>query len=104
MTDLEMTKQCALAMGYRTKTDARSVAGVRCRDKGKNVTWNPLQDDAQAMALVKRFKLSLNPHEKTDWCEAVWFGPNDDELRVEVEGVNRAIVECVAKLKKSGKV
>ena len=91
MTDIEMTKLCGDAMGYQSSI----------RDDGTyGKDWNPLERDAQAMALVKKFRLDVTN----------FFGFDDGfhEWRVrgtvagwETSGskdVNRAIVECVANM------
>ena len=65
MDDLELTKRCAL------------------------------HDDAQAMALVKRHKLSMYwDHEDGVWCVAPGLTGHD----ISNTDLNRAIVECVAKV------
>ena len=48
MTDLELTKLCAEAMGIE-------ISPVRHGD-GDFSLYDPLHDDAQAMALVKKFE------------------------------------------------
>ena len=83
MTDLEMTELCAEAMGVPLM--------------GSNVPlWNPLHDDAQAMALVKKFALDIV-------CAGQWQvsrSRRGDTTAVNAD-LNRAIVECVAKMKGS---
>jgi hypothetical protein len=107
MTHLEMTKLCAEAMGLKTTVADYAHAGYGIsgtyvqlssehRGDGPNSdVYNPLHDDAQAMALVKRFRL----HPVYDADDRVWhcvtiqhgFYGRDPDL-------NRAIVECVAKM------
>ena len=91
MTDLEMTKLCAEAMEF--VPPQRSVAGL---------PWNPLVHDAQAMALVKKFKLRIGqPHPETEkWF--VW-ARRSSRFRASSESLNRAIVECVAKIQAAKK-
>ena len=97
MTDLEMTKLCAEAMGY---TIAGSVdkAGAFCTaDEGSShILFNPLHDDAQAMALVKKFK--LQPHYTGAGNEGLWTLPRHGVAITGSPNLNRAIVECVAKM------
>ena len=90
MTDLEITKLCAEAMGL-TPTDEIS----------EWTEYDPLHDDAQAMALVKRFELDLT---FTGEGFNKW---NVQQSTLEAAGVfsyqsdlNRAICECVAKMQK----
>jgi hypothetical protein len=93
MTDLEMTKLCAEAMGY-TYADGMAEAKGRHGEWETSHTWpyTPLTNDAQAMALVKRFHLDIFGSEGTVWC--VSFGAPE----VISESLNRAIVEAIAKM------
>jgi hypothetical protein len=78
MTDLELTKACVEV--YFTGYD-------------------PLYNDAQAMALVKKFKLCIDPFsEDGSNCWVVWH-PSKDVRNLGGLDLNRAIVECVAKLR-----
>ena len=97
MTDLELTKACAERMGIR-------ISGLPLRDY-----YHPLNDgiaivsqsildgDAQCMAMVKKFRLSVGFNGGWE-CTAV------DERGMIIFGafhhetLNRAIVECVARL------
>ena len=90
MTDLEITKLCAEAVEIKS---LRGEYWIQHAD-GNRVKYNPLHDDAQAMALVKKFELALHKY-KGDWF-ANWevnsiVGGSDKDL-------NRAICECVAKM------
>lgn len=83
MTDLELTKLCAEAMGFTQWHE-------------KSYWYEPLTNDAQAMALVKKFELKLHPAllGKNSWlvstCETPFYGAAGT--------LNRAICECVAKM------
>lgn len=101
MTDLEMTKLCAVAMGWQVYNRlVESKLWVIAPDTPPEMgeAYDPLHDDAQAMALVKKFALHLyKSSDLGDWIV--------EEPRYAVscgmyaEGdLNRAIVECVAKL------
>lgn len=97
MTDLEMTRLCAEAMG-----DGEAIARPWPRDGGtptcyvligRDETYDPFHDDAQMVALVKKFNLGLNPPDP---------GTGDNEWMIGYEcarniDLNRAVVECVAK-------
>lgn len=90
MDDLEITKLCAEAMGL---TSWQALEG----------RYDPLHDDAQAMALVKKFRLEIRQQATgTDehpgaplWgisgCLYGWKNAEDENL-------NRAICECVARM------
>jgi hypothetical protein len=91
MTDLEMTKLCENAMGLdSTKEDARRKRLDGAWRTYQETEYDPLHDDAQAMALVKKFKLILaRRHVMSDDNTVTVFRD---------QGENRAIVECVAKM------
>ena len=80
MTDLEITRRCAVAMGYR---DDFYVDGLNIMFRNGRL-YDPLYYDAQAMGLMKRF-----PWETTEALRK--------QLKsVQVFDPNRAICECVA--------
>jgi hypothetical protein len=97
MTDLEMTKRCAEAIGAGPEASHGKVAIYEKNDDGSLTQhdFNPLHDDAQAMALVKRFDLNVWRGADT-W--RVIGGPTGDEGDTWGADLNRAIVECVAKM------
>lgn len=104
MTDLEITRLCAEAMGMEVtyvnwpepETDrSKKVIHAKFPDE-KPIHYYPLHDDAQAMALVKRFTLEPRWNiERQKWLvsksyridPSAWSG-----------NLNRAICECVAKM------
>ena len=95
MNDLEITKLCAEAMELK---DARFSSADRIiSDLGINV-YNPLHDDAQAMALVKKFGVTIERFHET-WH--VW--PQDADFTVISESLNSAVCECVVKMQAAKK-
>ena len=97
MTDLEMTKLCAAAMGVRIISHELDGDGLYKNANGTfgDRNYDPLHDDAQAMALVKKFAIETRKIERDGkwiWqtCNGYFWGQSDD--------LNRAIVECVAKM------
>jgi hypothetical protein len=104
MTDLEMTKRCAEKMGWKhyglaSKTVCYKVsvcAIIADNDKGGDQVFDPLHDDAQAMALVKRFNICIDQG-RHDHCGASIRIMNTIYSATSPD-LNRAIVECVAKL------
>ena len=108
MNDLEMTRLAAEAMGLKFSVkengegnDDVCFDGVDLYDEGSNM-WNrcysPLTNDAQAMALVKRFRLHLVDmlvpnNEPYKWCVE-----KHSQCRATGADLNHAIVECVAKM------
>jgi len=96
MTDLEMIKKCAEKMGVGVWSadgnEDRHYWRILNSRSGGNQPYYPLENDAQAMALVKKFNLHIGRW-NTGWaCEldGKWVSAQDD--------LNRAIVECVAGL------
>lgn len=95
MTDLELTKKCAEAMGYEVLGfEGNSIHHYWRLGPGFMTDYDPLNNDAQAMALVKRFNLNMSSCAGQPW--SVW--PNALAETVHAD-LNRAIVECVANIK-----
>lgn len=102
MTDLEMVRLCAEAMGYSSLVAIPTVDSTHRAYSPPQYAYCPLHDDAQAMELVKKFKLLLGfntkatePRWEAQNATSIGFGdgyPDDPP-----NGLNRAIVECVAK-------
>ncbi len=98
MTDLEMTRLCAEALGYEFQGFGGPVSNrptegenVLVFDAGVTIAWNPLTNDAQAMALVKKFGAFIQGGPvrwEVELCDVTVVG----------QDLNRAIVECVAKM------
>mgnify|MGYP001576197143 CR=1 FL=1 len=99
MTDLEMTRLCAEAMYPQVEVDMAIKEGcVYAGPEGaflglSRYEYDPLHDDAQAMALVKKFRLWIDNDNASDFHTVGFkdFGTYQEDL-------NRAIVECVAKM------
>ena len=99
MTDLEMTRLCEKAMGLDSeKEDARRKRLDGAWRTYQETEYDPLHNDAQAMALVKKFYLDIECHSN----EPIWTVLYDDNARYskvrECSNLNLAIVECVAKM------
>lgn len=102
MTELEITKLCAEAMGLSWLKEFGDC--VLLHDSMAS-EYDPLHDDAQAMALVKKFELVVEPPWATKETEGMWeislFSGDDDPFDTCIalhENLNRAICECVAKM------
>ena len=81
MTDLEMTRLCAEAMNL-PMIQGNSICSA---------DYDPLHNDAQAMALVKKFHIALG------WNDPGWGAFRQDiKSWVTNDDLNRAIVECIA--------
>lgn len=116
MTDLEMTRLCAEAMGlphFATVPGSEKISGIYesrivIKGFGQGEIYHPLTDDAQAMALVKKFKVwnmfpdngSLGRHGIVVTIAKDESG-NDGYVSEHPDDLNRAIVECVAKMQAS---
>lgn len=97
MNDLTATRLCAEAMGINPLD---MPICQQCEEYGTE--WEPLENDAQAMALVKRFNVHCIRHSnrgnETWWANTTGGlfkqGVNEDDL-------NRAIVYCVAAMQEA---
>ena len=98
MTDLEITRLCAEAIGY-TKWGAHhgDMPGFT-KETG---IYNPLHDDAQAMALVKKLRLRIGAVlvSKGDEPGQDWMVEKNNNAFSTGPDLNRAICECVAKMR-----
>lgn len=99
LSDVEIVRACAEAMGYAITGTHHGGLPLMTRERG---IYDPLRDKAQAVALVERFRLSLNHNcngHRDSWC-AQWFNDDeiDDEIEVSDHDLSRAICTCVARL------
>jgi len=65
------------------------------------MAYNPLQDDAQAMALVKKLRICLEPASLVvgeEWHASVWSDAMSDYIVASGPDANRCVCECVAKM------
>ena len=91
MNDLDITRLCAEAMGL---TVVMQLGEWRFpRTQSEHSLYDPLHDDAQAMALVKRFAKVIVRRKGGDWSV------NLDCARA--SDLNRAICECVARMQQA---
>lgn len=99
MTDLEITRLCAEAMALEFKV----ACELWCGDSApltvwtKNGEYQPLHDDAQAMALVKKFRIWIAP--MADHWQADFYISDKWSGGAENRDLNRTICECVAKMR-----
>lgn len=103
MTNLELTKLCADAMGLHRATwsdpNIFHVEEVVSSNERCENTYDPLTDDAQVMALVKKFELETRYNKMAStWVATPSYEP---EPWCPDENLNRAICECVAKMQLS---
>jgi hypothetical protein len=111
MTDLEMTKLCAEAMGIDFGPELAATNDIQARQheammKERIAAYDPLHDDAQCFALVKRFHMFIEGRwlfsdEKTRPWEVEINDGEDSAWQAANSDLNRAIVECVAKMQRS---
>lgn len=101
MTDREITRLCAEAMGLwfgHSKSDDTDNLYVSSTGiAGPWVVYDPLHDDAQAMQLVKKFQLAVYwiPDAEGGWAASYDFGPSVSACDADL---NRAICECCARM------
>jgi len=101
LDDLTATILCAEAMGLKEMAAVTETMTYR----GEGAIWanggiyRPLKNDAQAMALVKRFGLQTSRHGDI-WLAAFTFSEVSNFVghHTEDADLNRAIVYCVAKM------
>lgn len=106
MTDLEITRLCAESIGSyfigewskATPPQFSSSLAVQYSAADKFINYDPLHDDAQAMALVKKFGVEIHcRRDRNGWYASIVEGkgmtPHAD--------LNRAICECVAKMQEA---
>lgn len=120
MTDYEINLRCAEAFGHERflnqqqwKLEAPAVACKLGLWAGECIVWNPLHDDAQALALVRKFGLCiyhdlLRPNEPWDIeYEVLREGPEGERYPIKTvataQGADllRTICLCVAALQSS---
>ena len=110
MTDIELTRLTAEAMGipFRELNVLGSTFIVADTDEGNLIylhghgacsVYNPLKDDAQAMALVKKFELRCRTYIKREW--QVWAPDQAETTDASNGDLNRAICECLAKMQQA---
>lgn len=100
MTDLEMTRWCADAVGL-----VGYAANGRHLFKGSYAAgtyemYDPLRDDEQAMALLRKCELSLcapSPDDKRWYVLKIWTS-DSRTISAHDENLSRAIVECVSRM------
>lgn len=100
MTDLEIVKKCAERMGIAIMEPLAVQQAFGCdgfvTEDNWEIKYDPLHNDAQAMAMVKKFGLGI--YFEPDGWGCFKFkegGPNPDIFN---KDLNRAICECVANL------
>ena len=115
MDDLEITRLCAEAMGITVySNDAKCYLSRMdmAMYVGQPPTWvfrhfyAPLHDDAQAMALVKKFRLRIdgdgNISDYSKWLVEYWpEGATSSEEESLSDNLNRAICITVAQMQKA---
>ena len=103
MTDLEMTRLAAEAMGYVPFGPGDTPDGERWLTQVAGLIYDPLHDDAQAMAMVKKLRLNVwsSGPDNPNWrVMGFWREPSGalHEPDAWNADLNRAIVECVARM------
>ena len=100
MTDLEITKLCAEAMGYQLSYEwhFHFPPGISVgTGKGDLERYNPLHDDVQCMALVKRLGLNVEWIPESAHMRARWLVSTRYASAAETD-LNRAVCSCVAQM------
>jgi len=95
MDDLALTRACAEAMGYTNISDHWGGLPMSTKETGP---WNPIYDDAQAKALVKKFKLDIVEGAEGGWDVSCFVGDTTKVVQSNDSNLNRAICKCVANI------
>jgi hypothetical protein len=104
-----MTKLCAEAMGYLTHSP---VSGNDFNENGKlpiyvetpsACRYDPLHDDAQAMALMKKYGIQIFQDDHLNWNARIQDRVSQRLISATFRypDLNRAIVECVVRMQSS---
>ncbi len=107
MDDLELTKRCAMAMEYfdvlewskATHISSPSAMAARRFPTSPFENYDPLTDDQQAMALVKRFRLAIhppNPEGPRKYHKEWTVEHVESQMGESSTDLNRAVCMCVA--------
>jgi hypothetical protein len=102
MDDLEITKLCAEAMGLRLLHSESECVLMQSGSYYfiESGAYDPLHDDAQAMALVKRLIITIDRDHgiPTNWCASLYR--YHSVYQVFDIDLNRAICRCVCNMQK----
>jgi len=106
MDDLTITRLCAETMGIPVQhlCEATGFPGtdrlvIIELSEGQNETYDPLHDDAQAMALVRAMELRIRHADDITTDQIVWaVESRDQSIYAVYADLNRAICLCVASL------
>lgn len=103
MTDLEIVRKCAEKMGLHFMHNGDGTISINIShpdDRPAYYRYDPLKDDAQAMALVKRCGFGIEWHDGTPvpyWAVFTMNYNGDDQGTIAHDpDLNRAICLCVA--------
>lgn len=98
-SDLEITRKCAEAMGYKGEGISDHWGGMPVFASEIGV-YDPLHDDAQCFALVKRFFLDVANIRNEYWAVTTGNFPSGGKVEWTRDAdLNRAICLAVARMK-----
>lgn len=112
MTDLEMVKKCAEKMGmsvhiWETVIPDLAIGTTalwvkRPDESGVHYSphvYDPLDNDEQAIEMIKKFHLELSEDAEDGWTVTAWDASGNHILSQAYNyDLNRCIVRCVARL------
>lgn len=108
MKDIELIELCAIAMGYDPKYFINRTWGIQLRTANMVlVDYNPIKDDAQVMALAKRYGLEVDFARLTARVPlslGAYPPPNHTLTRYKAQSsisINYAIITCIAQMQKA---
>ena len=102
MTDLEITRLCAEAIGYECRYGQTPVHTTRILANMpgsiSSFEYDPLNDSYQVMRLVQRFGVFLHRNVSDLQWDAIVGKDPETPFKARDMDVARAICECVAKM------
>lgn len=96
MTDLEITRLCAQAMGVDVHESTFNSGRIGLFPR-TGYEYEPLHDDAECMAMVKKFRIWIMWDAEICNCSIAADDEEKDGFVTQGSDLNRAICECVAK-------
>jgi len=97
MTDLEITRLCAEAIGLNYGVDHTVVAEGELFYGPNALTYRPLENDNEALQLVRMLHIWITiPKNSNEWLAQLGIGAISRNA-----DLNRAICECVARMQQA---
>lgn len=96
MTDFKIMVLCASAIGLRSRVEPDTEMLMVSYQIAKWVEYNPLENDIQAVELIKKCHITVEPYQTIH--DAWWWRANINQSKGVSQDWNRAVCECVARI------